>query len=163
MDVELLASCAFDALTLIEKWREPLKTEGKKLVEAFKPVAESFNARGNKYGEAINKILKNMEKRNNWEERFTPDAEKEYEINNLSRSEWRHVEQANKAYDKLEEAKIPIRRIKLSELNEAIKTEYKTWVIRRTNETLNEHWKRLRKGFTSKTDASKFVEPETKA
>lgn len=160
VDVDMLTSAAFDFIALIEKWREPIQQEGQKILAALTPILEEYNKKGNKFGGEITKILNNMEKRNNWEERFTPESEKEETIKTYVKSEWRASEKARNAIEKLEETGVKLNSIKITELQDAFESEYKTWVIRKEGESTNDHWKRVQKDYTSKVKATNYLEPK---
>ena len=162
VDIEKLASCAFDVLALVEKWRIPIQEEGQKIAECVKPVMYKFDKQNIILGNGIDKILKNMEKRNNWKERFTPDCEKLSSVEfRKSCDKYKPTTEANDFSNDIDAKKGTV---KISELKAALNKEVEEFYNRKEGETVNEYWLRCKSGIKKfKTDKSQFVvKTETK-
>ena len=156
VDIEKLASCAFDILALIEKWRIPIAEEGKKIAEVLNPIMETYDARSNKFGKEIANILLKMEKNNNWKERFFPDNTKLEQVK--AKRKW---DLEMKAFNEAHEFRdaCTTTKVNIEELEAALHEEVKTFYIRNPKETVNEYWLRCKNGIKKfKTDKSKFTE-----
>ena len=169
VDVEMIASAAFDFIALVEKWKEPMKLQANTLIESLKPINEKFNTEYETLTKEAATILKNIAESQKWEERFTPDNEKLIIVKE-EKDMWENFMCESKVYEfanKIREEDAlktfdTKRSVKTRELTEAVKNEAKTFFTRKEGESINAYWLRCRKGIeTFETKFEDFIEMPT--
>jgi hypothetical protein len=165
VDIDMLSSIAYDAIALVEKWKEPLKLQGEALSEGLNAIMTKHVQKINKTSEEAGTILEKMMDDLKWRERFTPDADKLTEVENnkkfncfnikhdvfMFKSDIFDADTANELFgdDK--------RIVNVEELTKALTEEQDAHFTRREGESVNEYWLRCKDKFVSKIVKSNYI------